>query len=92
MINRLKFVSSSYAYFMSFIPYPPSIYNLDYDRVKELNNRFYFQREEFRKKLDTLHALRNNMKNLTKDIKKIVSLKYLCEYENTIKKLTKNFL
>ena len=33
---------------MSFIPYPPSIYNLDYDRVKELNNRLYAQRKEFR--------------------------------------------
>ena len=28
---------------MSFIPYPPSIYNLDYGRVKELNNRLYVQ-------------------------------------------------
>ena len=27
----------------------------------------------------------NNIKNLTKDIKNLVSLKYLCEYENTIK-------
>ena len=26
---------------MSFIPYPPSVYNLDYDCVKELSNRIY---------------------------------------------------
>ena len=70
---------------MSFIPYPPSVYNLDYDRVKELSNRIYIQREEFRKKLDKLHALRTTIKNLTKDIQNIVSLKYLCEYETTIK-------
>ena len=64
---------------MSFIPYPPSVYNLDYDRVKELSNRIYIQREEFRKNLDKLHALRTTVKNLTKDIKNLVSLKYLCE-------------
>ena len=70
---------------MSFIPYPPSIYNLDYDRIKELSDRIYIQREEFRKNLNKLHALRTSIKNLTKDIKNLVSLKYLCEYENTIK-------
>ena len=43
---------------MSFIPYPPSIYNLDYDRVKELSNRVYIQREEFRKIFDKLDALK----------------------------------
>ena len=64
---------------MSFIPYPPSVYNLDYDRVKELSNRIYIQREEFRKNLDKLHALRTTVKNLTKDIQNLVSLKYLCE-------------
>ena len=69
---------------MSFIPYPPSIYDLDYDHVKELSNRIYIQREEFWKNLDKLHALRTTIKNLTKDIKNLVSLKYLCEYENTI--------
>ena len=71
---------------MSLIPYPPSIYNLDYDRVKEVSNRIYIQREEFRKNLDKLHALRTTIKNLTQDIKNLLSLKYLCEYENTIKK------
>ena len=70
---------------MSFIPYPPSVYNLDYDRVKELSNIIYIQRKEFRKNLDKLHALRRTVKNLTKDIQNLVSLKYLCEYENTIK-------
>ena len=70
---------------MSFIPYPPSVYNLDYDRVKELNNRIYIQREEFRKNLDKLHALRTTIKNLTKDIQNLVFLKYLCEYGTTIK-------
>ena len=70
---------------MSFIPYPPNIYNLDYDRVKELSNIIYIQREEFKKNLDKLHALRTSIKNLTKDIKNLVSLKYLCEYENIIK-------
>ena len=59
---------------MSFIPYPPSIYNLDYVRVKELSNRIYIQHEEFRKNLDKLHALRTSIKNLTKDIKSLVSL------------------
>ena len=61
---------------MSFISY----------RVKELSNRIYIQREEFRKNLDKLHALRTTIKNLTKDTKNLFSLKYLCEYENTIKK------
>ena len=70
---------------MSFIPYPPSAYNLDYDRVKELSNIIYILREEFRKNLDKLHVLRTNVKNLTKDIQNLVSLKYLCEYKNTIK-------
>ena len=70
---------------MSFIPYPPSVNNLDYDRVKEFGNRIYIQREEFRKNLDKLHALRTTIKNLTKDIQNLVSLKYLCEYETTIK-------
>ena len=64
---------------LSFIPYPPSIYNLDYDRVKELSNRIYIQCEEFRKNLNKLHALRTTIKNLTKDIKNLVSLKYLCK-------------
>ena len=70
---------------MSFIPYPPSVYNIDYDRVKELSNRIYIQREEYRKNLDKLHALRTTVKILTKDIQSLVSLKYLCEYETTIK-------
>ena len=70
---------------MSFIPYPPSVYNLDYDRIKELSNRIYIQREEFRKNLDKLHALKTTIKNLTKDIQNLISLKYLCEYEITIK-------
>ena len=70
---------------MSFIPYPPSVYNLDYDSVKELSNRIYIQREEFRKNLDKLHALRTTFKNLTKDIQNLVSLKHLCKYENNIK-------
>ena len=77
----------SYVYFMSFIPYPHSIYNLDYDCVKELSNRISIQREEFRKNLDKLSAVRTSIKNLTKDNKNIVSLKYLCEYENTIKEI-----
>ena len=54
---------------MSFIPYPHSIYNLGYDRVKELSNRIYIQCEEFRKNLDKLHALRTSIKNITKDIR-----------------------
>ena len=64
---------------MSFIPYPHSVYNLDYDRVKEFSNRIYIQREEFRKNLDKLHTSRTTVKNLTKDIQNLVSLKYLCE-------------
>ena len=59
---------------MSFIPYPPIVYNLDYDRVKELSNRIYIQREEFRKNLDKLRALRTTVKSLTKDIQNLVSL------------------
>ena len=62
---------------MSFFPYPPSIYNLNYDRVKELSNRIYIQHEEFRKNLDKLHALRTSVKNLTKNIKNLVSHKYV---------------
>ena len=69
---------------MSFIPYPPSI-NLDYDRIKELSNRIYIQREKFRKNLDKLHVLRTIIKNLTKYIQNLVFLKYLCEYKITIK-------
>ena len=40
---------------MSFIPYPPGIYNIDYDHVKELNNRLYTQRKEFKETCDKLH-------------------------------------
>ena len=36
-----------------------------------------------------MHALRTSIKNLTKDIKNLFSLKYLCEYENTIKETYK---
>ena len=43
---------------MSFIPYPPGIYNLDYDHVKELNNRLYAQWKEFRETCNKLHNLR----------------------------------
>ena len=57
---------------MSFIPYPSSVYNLDYDHVKELSNRIYIQRDEFRKKLDKLHALRTTIKNLSKDTQNLV--------------------
>ena len=42
---------------MSFILYRPSIYNLDYNRVKELNNRLYAQWKEFRELCDKLHNL-----------------------------------
>ena len=80
-----------YAYFISFIPSHHSIYNLDYYSVKELSNIIYIQHEEFKKNLDKLHALRTTIKNLTKNIKNLVSLKYLCEYENTIKKACKEF-
>ena len=78
---------------MSFIPYPPSIYNLDldYDHVNELRNRIYIQCDEFRNNLDKLHALRTNIKNLTKNIQNLVSHKYLCEYENTIKETYEKF-
>ncbi|KAJ9703181.1 hypothetical protein PVL29_004810 [Vitis rotundifolia] len=69
---------------MSFIPYPPGIYNLDYDRVKELNNRLYTQRKEFRETCDKLHAIRTIVKTLTTDIKNLTSLKYLNEYEVAI--------
>ena len=74
-----------------FFPYPPSIYNLDYDRVKELSNRIYIQREEFRKNLDKLHALRTTIKNLIKDIQNFASHKFLCEYKNTIKETYEEF-
>ena len=69
---------------MSFIPYPPGIYNIDYDRVKELNNRLHAQRKEFRETCDKLHNLRTIVKDLTTDIKNLTSLKYLNEYEVTI--------
>ena len=63
--------------FYVFIPYPPSNYNLDYDCVKELSNKIYIQREEFRKNLEKLHALRTAIKKLTKDIQNLVSHKYV---------------
>ena len=66
---------------MSFIPYPSGIYNIDYDRVKELNNRLHAQRKEFRETCDKLHNLRTIVKDLTTDIKNLTSLKYLNEYE-----------
>ena len=69
---------------MSFIPYPPGIYNLDYDRVKELNNKLYAQWKEFRETCNKLHNLRTTVKNLTIDIKNLTSLKYLNEYEIAI--------
>ena len=69
---------------MSFIPYPPSIYNIDYDRVKELNNRLYAQRKEFRESCGKLHNLRTTLKDLTTDIKNLTFLKYLNEYEVAI--------
>ena len=69
---------------MSFIPYPPSIYNLDYDRVKKLNNRLYAQCKEFRETCDKLHTLRTTVKDLTIDIKNLTSLKYLNEEEIAI--------
>ena len=69
---------------MSFIPYPPSIYNLDYDRVKELNNKLYSQRLDFRKISDKLNAARIHVKQVTKDITTINSLKHMSEYEIAI--------
>ena len=69
---------------MSFIPYSPGIYNLDYDRVKEFNNRLYAQWKEFRETCDKLHNLRTIVKYLTMEIKNLTSLKYLNEYEIAI--------
>ena len=69
---------------MSFIPYPLGIYNLNYDRVKELNNILYAQRKEFRETNDTLHNLRTTVKYLTIDIKNLTSRKYLNKYEIAI--------
>ena len=69
---------------MSFIPYPRGIYNIDYDRVKELSNRLHAQWKEFRETCDKLHNLRTTVKDLTTDIKNLTSLKYLNEYEVTI--------
>ena len=69
---------------MSFIPYPPGIYNIDYDRVKEFNNRLYVQRKEFRETCDKLHNLRTTVKDLTTNIKNLTSLKYLNEYDVAI--------
>ena len=66
---------------MSFILYHSGIYNLDYDRVKEFNNRLYVQRKEYKENCDKLHTLRTIVKDLTRDIKNLTSLKYLCEYK-----------
>ena len=41
--------------------------------------------------LDKLNALRNTIKNLTKDMKNHVSIKYVCDYENTIKETYEEF-
>lgn len=73
-------------YFMFFIPYPLGIYNLDYECIKELNIRLYTQCEKFRKACDKLHILRQSVKDLTRDIRKLTSLKYLSKYESAIKK------
>ena len=70
---------------MSFIPYPLGIYNINYDHVKELNNRLYVQRKEFRENYDKLHTLGTTVKDLTRDIKNLTSLKYLSEYKVAIK-------
>ena len=70
---------------MSFIPYPPGIYNIKYDHVKKLNNRLYVQRKEFRENYDKLHTLGTTVKDLTRDIKNLTSLKYLSEYKVAIK-------
>ena len=70
---------------MSVIPYPLCIYNIDYDHVKELNNRLYVQRKEFRENYDKLHTLGTTVKDLTRDIKNLTSLKYLSEYKVAIK-------
>ena len=69
---------------MSFISYPLGIYDINYDRVKELNNRLYAQHKEFRETCDKLHNLRTTVKDLTIDIKNLTSLKYLNEYEAVI--------
>ena len=69
---------------MSFIPFPLVIYNLDYDRVKELNNILYAQCKEFKVNCDKLHTLRTTVKDLTRDIKNLTSLKYLNEYKLAI--------
>ena len=69
---------------MSFISYPLGIYDINYDRVKELNNRLYAQHKEFRETCDKLHNLRTTVKNLTTDIKNLTSLKYLNKYEIAI--------
>ena len=69
---------------MSFILYPPGIYNTDYDRVKELSNRLYDERKEFRETCDKLHNLKTTVKDLTTNIKNLTSLKYLNEYEVAI--------
>ena len=65
--------------------YLPGIYNLDYDRVKKLDNRLYIQRKEFRENYDKLYTLRTTVKYLIRDNKNLTSLKYLCEYEVVIK-------
>ena len=69
---------------MSFIPYSPGIYNLDYDRVKEVNSRLYAQWKEFRETCDKLHNLRIIVKYLNTKIRNLTSLKYLNEYEIAI--------
>ena len=71
---------------MFFISYPPGIYNIYYDHVKELNNRLHAQRKEFKETCDKLHNLRTTVKDLTTDIKNLTSLKYLHEYEVAIQK------
>ena len=69
---------------MSFISYAPGIYNIDYDRVKELNNRLYAQWKEFRETCDKLHNFRTTVKDLTTNIKNLTFLKYLNKYEVAI--------
>ena len=59
------------------------------DTVHECCSWSLFKKKKDPQKLGRhkLHALRTSIKNLTKDIKNLVSLKYLCEYKNILRSI-----
>ena len=73
--------------FYTFILYSPGVYNIEYDHINNINNKLYIQCIEFRNNRDRLHSIRSSIKILIKDIKILVPLKKLRQYEIKIRKI-----